>query len=272
MAHTDKTPRTLPALASAIAELTAARTNPDAIRTMTFKLTRKGFDPYEVSAYLDRLGSDVEILHNRIRQLHAEAEAPAAQPTAGGGRAEAAVLPAAVPPAESPSAEPERRAASEEIFERAGWRIAELMRTFEEDVRVSELQAKTNADALVAAARAEADELRLEARLAREEALADAAAAVAVAREEAERIGAEAQRRADELEGAAQRTLREAREQGEQILQAISSNRRGLIEDVRRLREGLVLTLARLDVVIDEREEGDRLIVVDEIADDAAKR
>lgn len=263
MDDTGKTPRTLPALATAFAELTAARTAPEAIRSMAFKTARRGFDPKEVSAYLDRLAGDVEILHNRIHQLQIQADTRPTPAEPAAASATTTVRPAAVPPPAEPSP-----SSDDDVFARAGARIASLMRTLEDDVRIAEEEAHAGADALLASARAEADELRLEARLAREEAVADAAAIVASARSDADRLHREAQSRADELDGAAQRTLREARSQAEEIIRAIAADRQGLIDDVRRMREELVLTLGRLDAVIGKREHADRVVVV-ETPDDA---
>jgi DivIVA domain-containing protein len=256
MPENENTPRSLPALAAAFAEMTAARTAPDAIRSMTFRTVKKGgFDPDDVKAYLDRLAGDVELLRNRVEQLEAQA------------RAAEAATPAA-PEARTPAAQDAPRVAEVDPFDEVGARVAELVRTFEEDVRAAERTAREEADAIVAKARGEADDIRLEARLAREEAVADAASIVASARTDGDRLAREAQARADELEGAAQRTLREAREQADEIMRAVTRSRDGALEEIRRMRDGLVDTLHRMDEVIAERPEevraADRLVVVEE--------
>ena len=42
-----------------------------------------------------------------------------------------------------------------------------------------------------------------------------------------------------------------------------------IVDDVRRMRDELVMTLARVDAILAEREDEDRLIVVDEPRSDA---
>ncbi|MGZ4109418.1 MAG: DivIVA domain-containing protein [Actinomycetota bacterium] len=241
MAETGRTLRTLPELAAAFGEWTAARSMPDTIRNATFHTVRRGFDPKEVSAYLERVAADVERIQNRVRQLEAE-KASGPQPGA----------PA---PPQTPEADgfPEQAA-----------HITELIRRFDEDVRMMRIEAETEVSAALVGARSEADEIRREARLEREEAVADAASIVAQAQADAQRMQTEAQMRAEELGGAAQRTLRDARAQADEIIRSITSNRQIVIEDVRHMRDELVMMLARLDAVLAEREDADRLIVVDE--------
>jgi DivIVA domain-containing protein len=239
MADTARSPRNLSELAAAFGDWTAARSAPEAIRSATFSTVRKGFDPKEVSAYLERVAADMERTQNRVRQLEAE-KASASRPAA---------------PPQTPEGDrfPEQAA-----------HITELIRRFDDDVRMMRIEAETEVSAALAGARSEADEIRREARLEREEAVADAASIVAQAQADAQRMQTEAQVRAEELGGAAQRTLRDARAQADEIIRSITSNRQIVIEDVRHMRDELVMMLARLDAVLAEREDADRLIVVDE--------
>lgn len=246
-------------------EFTFARTAPDAIASMRFTIVRKGFHPGEVTAYLQELAGDVEILHYRLHQL--QPSTTQAQPSPE--RIEAPYHRAA------PAAEP-TQGIDEEVFTQAGSRIAGLMRTLERDVRAVEQQARAQTQADIAAARAESDEIRIRARLAHEEAVADAAAMVASARNEADVMLREAKTRADELEATAKRTLSEARSQAEDIVREISGDRTNALHDLRRLRDGLQAALARIDGVLEEHQEeaekelegGDRLIIVDETTED----
>jgi DivIVA domain-containing protein len=80
MADTGLSPRKLSELTVAFADWTAARSAPEAIRSASFPTVRKGFDPKEVSAYLERVAAHMERLRNRVRQLEAE-NAQAPQPT-----------------------------------------------------------------------------------------------------------------------------------------------------------------------------------------------
>jgi DivIVA domain-containing protein len=251
MADLGRSPRDLSELASAFGEWTATRSAPDAIRSATFPTVRKGYDPKEVSAFLERVAADMERLQNRTRQLEAAANAASAETRAA-------------TPTATPSAAPATAAPEGDGFTTQAAHIAELMRRFDEDVRVMRFEAENEVQSAVASARAQADDIRREARMEREEAVADAAAVVAQAQTDAERMQREAQARADELAGAAQRTLRDAETQADEILRAVSSNREAVVDDVRRMREQLVITLARLDAIVAEREDADRLIVVDE--------
>jgi DivIVA domain-containing protein len=247
MTDAGRSPRSLPELAAAYGEWTATRSAPEAIRSATFSMVRKGFDPKEVATYLERVAADVERMQNRIRQLEDEGSDRTAQPPA---------------PAFGSVPEPDG------LRGHAG-HIAELMRRFDEDIRMMKVEAESEVNAALLAARAEADDVRREARIEREEAVADAASIVAQAQADAQRVQQDAQVRADELEGAAQRTLREARSQADHVLRSIISNRETVIEDVRRMRDELVMTLARIDAVLAEREDADRLIVIDQTPHDA---
>ena len=273
-------PRQLPALAAAFAEMTAARTAPEAIRSMTFRVVKKGgFDTDDVTSYLDRLAGDVEQLHDRIKEL--QERAPDGGPFATTGLGTLATTGPAAPAVEAPALEPPPvelqlpSPPSADAFGETASRIAELMRTFDENVRAAEEAARAEADAIVAKARGEAEDLRLEARLAREEAVADAASIVASARADADRLGREAQARAEELDEAAQRTVREARERADEVLRAMTLGRDGLVRDIREMREALADTLTRIDAMIAGGAAEDRLVVVDDpvdVGDDAATR
>jgi len=262
-------PRSLTALASAYADMTAARTSPDAIRSMTFRTAKKGFDPDDVTAYLDRLAADVEVLHNRIAQLQATvdeaARAPAPSTTAPFvDDADLAPLELRLPgPPVAAPAEPE---------DQLGERVAELIRMFEENVRAAEESAKEEADALIAKARGEADDIRREARLAREEAVADAAAIVSSARSDADRMQSDAQARAEELEATAERLVRDAQTKSDETLRAMSAHRDRLLAEIRDMRVALADTLTRVDGLVGEGRKGDqprtdRLVVVSDVDD-----
>jgi DivIVA domain-containing protein len=264
MTDTSNSPRSLPALAAAFAEMTAARTAPDAIRSMTFRVVKRGFDQDDVRAYLDRLAGDVELLHDRIAQLQADIDEAGAGGTLGDG----SPMQASAPAVELQLPEPPPETSSRDEI---GSSIAELMRTFVENVDIAERAARAGAEQLLAAARAEADEVRREARVAREEAVADAASVVASARSDAERMQRDARARADELQGTAERTLSDAQARADEILRSIGLRRDRLDEDIRTLREALAETLERMDGVIRDRRSGrtrDDLVVVEDPVDE----
>jgi DivIVA domain-containing protein len=231
MADTGRSPRNFSELAVAFGDWTAARSAPAAIRSASFPTVRKGFDPKEVSAYLERVAADVERLQTRVRQLEAD-KANAPQPDTP-----------AMPPAP----------AADGFSERAAY-VEELIRCFDEDVRMMRIEAETEVNAALTAARSDADEIRREARFKHEKTVADAASIVAQAQADARQM------------------LRDARAQADEILRSIASNRRTAIADARRMRDELVMTVASLDAVLAEPADADRLIVLDETPHDTHTR
>jgi DivIVA domain-containing protein len=227
MADAGRSPRKLSELAVAFGDWTAARSAPEAIRSASFPTVRKGFDPKEVSAYLERVAADVERLQNRVRQLEAED--------------------ARAPQADAPTLR--RAPAADGFSERAAY-VEELIRCFDEDVRMMRIEAETEVNAALAAARSDADEIRREARFKHEKTVADAASIVAQAQADARQM------------------LRDARAQADEIIRSIASNRRTAIEDARRMRDELVMTVASLHAVLAEASDADRLIVLDETPHD----
>jgi DivIVA domain-containing protein len=215
----------------AFGDWTAARSAPEAIRSATFSTVRKGFDPKEVSVYLERVAADMERLQTRVRQLEAD-KANAPQPD----------TPAMLPTPEADGS-PEQAA-----------HITELIRCFDRDVRMMRIEAETEVNAALTAARSDADEIRREARLEHEETVAEAASIVAQAHADARQM------------------LRDARAQADEIIRSIASNRRTAIEDARRMRDELVMTVASLDAVLAEPSDADRLIVLDETPHDTHTR
>jgi len=247
-------PRAQEPPAPVLAQWTAPQPAPtsEAIRTATFRTVRKGFDQKEVGAYLNRVSREVEGLQRRLRLLEAATPGARLVPPA----------PVAAEPAK-PSQPTRPQPNPDDAYKGAAATIAQLMRRFEEDVRKLRHEAETEAESSLTAARADADRIRQEAAKLRQTAEADATAAIAQARSDADKILAEAQGRADELDGAAQRALRDARVRADEVMRNIAAGRRDVIEDLRKMRDGLVETLARLDQAIDEREHDD-VVVVDE--------
>jgi DivIVA domain-containing protein len=225
MADTGRSPRNLSELAVAFGDWTAARSGPAAIRSATFSTVRKGFDPKEVSVYLERVAADMERLQTRVRQLEAD-KGNAPQP-------------------DTPAMPPEADGSPEQAAH-----ITELIRCFDRDVRMMRIEAETEVNAALTAARSDADEIRREARFKHEETVADAASIVAQAQADARQM------------------LRDARAQADEIIRSIASNRRTAIEDARRMRDELVMTVASLDAVLAEPADDDRLIVLDETPHD----
>jgi DivIVA domain-containing protein len=243
--------------APVLAQWTAPTPPPtsEAIRTATFRTVRKGFDPKEVGAYLARVSREVEGLQRRLRLLEAA--------TPGARLVPPSPVPAPVPQPARPQQQP-AQAKADDAYKNAASSIAELMRRFDADVRNLKREAEAEAERSLTAARADADRIRQEAAKLRQTAEADATAMIAQARSDADKIVEDAQGRADELDGAAQRALRDARLQADEVMRNIAAGRQSVIDDLRKMRDGLVETLARLDRAIDERVSDDVVVVKDE--------
>lgn len=166
-----------------------ARGPGDRIRAVTFQTTWRGYVPEQVQAYLGALADQVDAREARIRELEAEVRElregrdGRAGPTAGR------------PPADA--------------YEGVAGRVAELMRSLEQEAE--RLRSEAEAEAaravttaeeeaarIVAEARAEAERMRLDAEAAAGEARAEASIVLRDARAQAERIVREAEARGAE--------------------------------------------------------------------------
>jgi vacuolar-type H+-ATPase subunit H len=167
-----------------------------------FTLVRKGFDPDEVTAHLGRIAEQVAELESRIEGLQTELR-------------RAQQLPA--PP-----------------YDEAASRVAELIRTFDQDIARMRADAESEADRIVREARAEA-----------------------------ERVVAESDKLQYEAETERSRILVEAQRQAENVIGELSSRRTALLEDIGTIRRALLDSVARLDPVLGVT-EGDVTVLEDE--------
>jgi DivIVA domain-containing protein len=142
-----------------------------------FSQARRGYDPHEVGAHLGRVANRVAELEARVVELEGQ-----------------------VSKREAASAHDPAR---EEAYRSTAARIADLVRTFDEDMERLRVEAETESQNRLAEARAEA-----------------------------ERIGAEARRSAEET------------------LAALEARRASLLENVRRIRDGLGLTVDSVDAIL----------------------
>jgi DivIVA domain-containing protein len=177
-----------------------------------FLQTRRGFDPDEVSAHLGRVAEHVADLESTIAELRNRLR-------------------------ERESAPPKDELARNEAYQTTAARIADLMRTFDQDMERLRAQAEAETDARLSEARANAERIDAETEKIRAEAEAEATRVVREATEEAARIRAEAERSSNEA------------------LSGLETRRRLIVDNIRRIRAGLGQTADALDELLGASEE-----------------
>jgi DivIVA domain-containing protein len=190
----------------------------DVVRT-DFGAARRGYDQDEVIAHLGRVADHVAELESKVGDLEVRLR-----------ERERAVAP--------------DEAARTEAYQTTAARIADLVRTFDQDIERMRADAQGEAEQRVAEAHANAERVDEEARKLRAEAETEAARIVRDARAEAHQISAEAERSAQET------------------LAALEERRSALVENIRRIREGLGRTAESVDAVL--RVADEVRVVVDE--------
>jgi cell division septum initiation protein DivIVA len=150
-----------------------------------FSTVRKGFDPDEVVAHLGRVAEHVADLESKVSDLEGKLR-----------ERDAAAL--------------TEEDAREEAYRSVASRVAEVVRSFDEEMERARAAALSEADAILTEARAEADRVS----------------------REAERVRMEAERSADD------------------VAAALETRRAALLENVRRIREGLTKTVESTEAVL----------------------
>jgi vacuolar-type H+-ATPase subunit E/Vma4 len=194
----------------------------------TFATVRRGYDPDQVLEYVTRLTDHVDTLETEVRRLQ-EGQAPTAQ----------------------------------DQYEGVGARVADLMRTFDQDVEKLRQDAKAEAGRIVAEARSESDRIKQGAERSRGETTAKAERIQAKARTEADKIRLDAQSKAEDLRLQATEALREAKEKSDRVLSGLASRREALMEELRAIRDRMVDTTKGIEATI-EAGARDQVVVVGE--------
>ncbi|HEV8564707.1 MAG TPA: DivIVA domain-containing protein [Actinomycetota bacterium] len=191
----------------------------DQIRRREFATIRRGYDPEQVREYLLMISRQVEILERELREARLHA---AASP-------EVVSVPE---PAEDP-------------YERLAKRIADVLRSSDEQ-----------AERIL------------------EDARAEAALTVSEARSEADRIRVDAQSRAEEARHAGGEVLKNAEAEAERVLSTLSARRETLVEQLQLMQSKLIGAAQELETAIagddDVFDEQDLDDSSDETASDAA--
>ena len=168
------------------------------VRHPRFSLVRKGYDPYEVLEYVAQVSERVEALERELHQAREERNATRRH----------------------------RESAREAAYNDLADRMADLLRTAEQ----------------------EAEKIRAEAADEAKQRLADAY-------QRAEQVEREAQNEAGRMRYEAQEATRQAREETERVLGGLASRRDIVISELRALRTGLTDVVDRLQAVTTEAAE-----------------
>jgi cell division septum initiation protein DivIVA len=200
----------------------------------TFATVRRGYDPDQVLEYVTRLTDHVDTLETEVRRLQTELSQ---RDVAPGGQADQ--------------------------YEGVGARVADLMRTFDQDVEKLRTDAEAEAARIVAEAKSEADRIHQGAERSRGEVAAKAERVQAKARTEADKIRLDAQSKAEDLRLQATEALREAKEESGRVLSGLGSRREALMEELRVIRDRMVDTTKGIEATI-EAGVKDQVVVVGE--------
>jgi cell division septum initiation protein DivIVA len=203
----------------------------------TFGTVRRGYDPAQVLEYLSRAADQVEALESEVRRLQAEL-----------GQRE--VVPNELAPTD------------QDQYEAAGARVADLMRTFDQDLERLRQDAEAEAGRVVAEARSEADRLHLEAERLRGEAAAKAEHVQAKARTEADKIRLDAQSKAEDVRLQAAEALREAQKESDKVLSSLASRRQAMLGELRDMRDRMISTAKDLEATVEGVSAEDQVVVV----------
>lgn len=192
----------------------------------TFNTVRRGFDPEQVLTYLKRVVERVQSLEVRLEE--AEKQRDEAK------RERDIALQA------WDEAKQER-----DPYETMSAHVADLVRSFDEEVEKLRRDAQVEADRILAQAKSEAERTYLEAQGAEAEARGQAEHILREAQEEAERIRRQARMDADQIQA---------------DLMAIHGS---TLNELRIIRDHMVNSVKELEVVLNGEQPEDRLVVIE---------
>jgi len=212
----------------------------------TFATVRRGYDPDQVLEYVTRLTDHLDALATEVRRLQAELSQRDAD-------------------------EEEQAPTAEDQYEGVGARVADLMRTFDQDVERLREDAEEEAGRMVAEARSEADRIQQEAERSRGEAAERAERVQAKARNEADRIRLDAQSKAEDVHLQAEEALREAEKESDRILSSLASRHEALMEELRVIRDRMVDATRGIEATIEAGVRDQVLVVGEARGDESAE-
>jgi DivIVA domain-containing protein len=191
-------------------------------RQPTFATVFRGYDPNQVAEYLSGVADHVEALESNVHQLESELKEARHQGTAV-----------------------RDTVGDQDPYDGISPRVADLVRTFDQDVERLRAEAEAEVQRLLADARTESERL------------------VADARTDAERTRLNAQDEADQARAEAERTFREARIASDQALSTLVARRDALVDELRAMRDRMLDTAKVLETTI-EGSIGDQVVLLQE--------
>lgn len=150
------------------------------IRRRKFATVKRGYDPDQVHEYLNQVAIQVETLETDLRDERMSASSRTVE------RAVAAPQAAPAPPA--PAAAAAATASAEAAYEQLSKRFATVLQAADTEAQALIANARAESSKLLDEARVEADKIRLDAQANAEESRARSAAELERAREEADRV------------------------------------------------------------------------------------
>jgi cell division initiation protein len=192
------------------------------IRQPTFGTAFRGYDPNQVLEYLSGVADHVEALESKVRQLESQLKE---------AHRRNAVLSDQGLPGQDP-------------YDTISAHVADLVRTFDQDVERLRAEAEAEVGRLLTEARTEAGGL------------------LAEARTEAERLRLDAQDRVADTRADAERTLRDARIEADKALSGLASRRDALLDELRSMRDRMLDTAKDLETTI-EGSVGDHVVILE---------
>jgi cell division septum initiation protein DivIVA len=206
-----------------------------------FTLVRRGYDPGQVSEHLRNVSARMRVLDNRVSELESELEHVRGQ----GQTSQVAEAP-------------------EDPYEVMSGRMAEVVRTLDQDVERMREEAEEEATQIVDEAKAEAERESRDIQTLRENAMKEVDGMLAEATAEADRIRVDAQATAEDLRAEAERALEDAQKQADAALSELTDRRNALVAEMRTLHDRMLDSASRLEPIMAAEQADDEVVVVEE--------
>jgi DivIVA domain-containing protein len=206
--------------------------NPGSVLRADFQQVRRGYAPDEVTAHLQLVAQHVADLEARVREL--DAQLADRQQSAG--------------------------ADAGDPYDVVAARIADLVRSFDEDVARMRLDAETEVERILQEAREQAERTRQEAQaeVDRSQQAAD------TVRQQAE---ADAARIISDVTERSRRLFADAQQEAEESVSGLRSRRDALLEDLSQINHWLDETSGRLGAILERATPQDSVVVEPETAE-----
>jgi cell division septum initiation protein DivIVA len=203
----------------------------DPLPEPTFGKVRRGYDPDEVSRYVQTLTTRIRILENHADELESDLDQARRQLDDGRGQLDETR-------GQLEEARRQLQEAADDPYAAISTRMADVMRAFDQEFERVQGEAQAEAGRVLDEARSDADRIRLD-----------------------------AQANAEEVRAGAERAAKEAREQAHELLSGLESRRSSLLEEIRALKDRMLEAARAIIPASDADQSADDVTIVD---DDAA--